>query len=209
MLVEMLDLELDQSATMAIQPELSSGESLMWSGQPKTSVVFHKEDALLIPFSLLWGGFAIFWEAGVLGMVGPVRHGHAPDFFLLWGISFVLVGQYLIWGRFLYVAWLKKRTYYGVTNRRIIIVQDGWNRQMTSAYLDALPAIIKEGGSGGIGILRFGQPPPMWGRNRGFAAWNPLSIAGVPTFVDIADVDSVYQLVSDTRERSQASKTTE
>jgi len=209
MLVEMLQLELDQSAAMAIQPELSSGESLVWSGQPKTSVIFHKEDAFLIPFSLLWGGFAIFWEAGVSGMVGPARHGHAPFFFMLWGIPFVLVGQYLIWGRFLYVGWLKKRTYYAVTNRRVVVVQDGWKRQMASAYIDSLPAIIKEDGSRGIGVLRFGQPLPMWGRNRGFAAWNALSIAGFPAFVDIENVDSVYRLVFDLRERAAASRSSE
>jgi hypothetical protein len=114
--------EIDPSSATAIQPELSSGENLLWSGQPNPSVIFHKEDAFLIPFSLLWGGFAIFWEAAASGMVGLARRDHAPGFFLLWGIPFVLIGQYLIWGRFLYAAWLKKSTYYGVTNRRVIII---------------------------------------------------------------------------------------
>jgi len=29
---------------------------------------------------------------------------------------------------------------------------------MASAYIDSLPAIIKEGGSSGVGALRFGEP---------------------------------------------------
>ena len=49
----------------AIQPELTSGESVLWAGQPNNRVIFHNEDLFLIPFSLLWGGFAIFWEGGV------------------------------------------------------------------------------------------------------------------------------------------------
>lgn len=197
--------QINPTSAAAVQRELVPGENLVWAGQPKTSVVFHKEDAFLIPFSLLWGGFAIFWEAGVSGMWGSQAHG-PWTFGMLWGVPFVLIGQYLIWGRFFYVAWLKARTHYAVTNRRVIAVQDSWKRQMASAYLDSLPSLIKEVGSSGIGILRFDQPQPMWGRNRGFGAWNGLSIAGTPTFVDIEDVDSVYRLVSDLRESARTAK---
>jgi hypothetical protein len=38
-------------------------------------------------------------------------------------------------GGFLYAAWKKKRTHYAVTNRRVIVVQDGWKRQMASTYI--------------------------------------------------------------------------
>jgi hypothetical protein len=41
---------------------------------------------------------------------------------VLWGVPFVVIGQYMIWGRFLYDAWLKPRTYYGITNRRVLIL---------------------------------------------------------------------------------------
>jgi hypothetical protein len=109
--------QINPSSAVAVQPELVPGESFVWAGQPKTSVVFHKEDFLLIPFSLMWGGFAIFWEANVLGIWGA--QAHTPwTFGVLCGIPFVLIGQYLIWGRFFYTAWLKRRTHYAVTNRR-------------------------------------------------------------------------------------------
>jgi hypothetical protein len=198
---------IDQVPAAVVQPELMSGESIVWSGQPQGSVIFHKEDSFLIPFSLLWGGFAIFWEASVAGLWG----GHAKGgwlFGMLWGIPFVVIGQYLIWGRFVYAAWLKRRTYYAITNRRVLVIQDGWKRQIASAYVDSLPSIVKEGGSNGIGILRFAPQQSTWANNRGWGAWNALSISGLPTFVDIEDVDSVYRLVSDLRERSRASKPT-
>jgi hypothetical protein len=197
-----------QNTQDAIQPELTSGESIEWSGQPNSSVIFHQQDAFLIPFSLLWGGFAIFWEAGVAGFWEfHNRSGGAWEFGVLWGVPFVLVGQYLIWGRFLYAAWLKRRTYYAVTNRRVIVIQDGWKRRMASAYIDSLPTLIKEGGSNGTGTLRFAQAQPMWGtRSNGWGAWNGLSIGDVPTFMDVADLDTVYRLVSDLREKVRTVK---
>jgi hypothetical protein len=77
---------------------------------PNRGVIFHSDDWYVVPFSLLWGGFAIFWEAGVTGYGGnSPRGGGAPLFMQLWGIPFVVLGQYMIWGRFLYDAWLKRR----------------------------------------------------------------------------------------------------
>lgn len=199
---------ISQDFIAAIQPELLSGESILWAGQPNHRVVFHKEDVFLIPFSLLWGGFAIFWEAGVSGFGGNNAHSGAWTFGMIWGIPFALVGQYLIWGRFIYAAWKKKRTFYAATNRRVIVVQNGWNRQMASSYLDSLPTLIKEGASGGRGTLRFAQQDSMWSGRRGWGAWDGMAVGNVPTFMDIEDVDSVYRLVSDLREKSRGAKAT-
>ncbi len=201
---------------LAIQPELASGENVIWSGQPDARVVFHREDIYLIPFSLLWGGFTLFWEATAAGVWGPAasRAGAtsfgAPLFMLLWGIPFVLIGQFLIWGRFLYAAWKKKQIFYAVTNRRIIVVLDGRNRRVTSTYIDTLPALIKEGASGRPGTLKFAAPDPMtspmMSRRNGFQAWDPFAIGSTPVFRDIVDVDAVYRLVSDLREKAAREK---
>jgi hypothetical protein len=195
----------DQPSDMVIEPELLSGERILWTGQPRTSVIFHREDALLIPFSLLWGGFAVFWEASVLGLWGNSKVG-PWSFGIVWGIPFVVIGQYLIWGRFFYATWLKKRTHYAVTNRRVIVVQNGWKRQMASAYIDSLPTLIKESGAGEIGILRFAQTSSTWSNRSRFSPWNGMSVDGIPAFVDVDNVDSVYRLVSDQREKSRAAK---
>jgi hypothetical protein len=202
-------LQIDPSSAAAIQSELLSGESFVWAGKPNSSVIFHKEDAYLIPFSFLWGGFAIFWEGSVAGLWGVQDNHHQWTFGILWGIPFVLIGQYLIWGRFFYAAWLKGCTHYAVTNRRVIVVQEDWKRQMAFAYIDSLPSpIIKEGGSRGIGTLRFGPPYLTSPSGRSSAAWSPLSIGGAPVFVDIEGVDSVYRLVCDLRDKARTAKPT-
>jgi hypothetical protein len=142
--------QIKPDSARAIQPELTSGETVLWAGQPSTGVLFHKEDIFLVPFSLMWGGLAIFWELGVAGFWGSDPRPQGPWVFgLIWGIPFILIGQYLIWGRFVFAAWEKKRTHYAVTNERVIAVQNGWTRKMASNYIDALPALIKEDGPGG------------------------------------------------------------
>jgi hypothetical protein len=208
---------MDATSMMVIQPELASGESVLWAGQPNPRVIFHKDDIFAIPFSLLWGGFAIFWEAGVTGYwgTGPKAHS-APVFMIIWGIPFVLIGQYAIWGRFFHVAWLKKRTHYAVTDRRVLVVQEGWKRQMSSAFIDSLPAISREGRTNGPGTLRFTDAVSTFAytgssktRTRGsFAGWNPVSVlpGALPIFADIDEIDLVCRLVSDLREKARSSR---
>ena len=100
---------IDFDARPIIEHELGSVEKLLWAGRPCQGFVFRPVDAFLIPLSLMWGGFAVFWEGSVLVMGAPV-------FFTLWGIPFVLVGCYLVFGRFYVDAWQREKTSYGLTN---------------------------------------------------------------------------------------------
>jgi hypothetical protein len=192
------------NAAMKIQPELMSGETLQWAAMPNAGVVLHSEDWGLIPFSLLWGGFTIFWEAGVLGYWGnTAKKNSAPTFFALWGLAFVLAGQYFIWGRFLRDAWLKRKTYYGVTNRRVLIVQEAWKRKIRSCYLEAIPEIAREGET--TGTLWLGQKLSMFASRRSpkrsMSRFDVDSM--VPVLADIDDLDSVYRLIMELREQAR------
>jgi hypothetical protein len=197
-------MQTDPESAMAVQPELVSGETLIWAGRPSPRPLFHKNDVFLVPFSLMWGGFAILWLAGVAGLWGPdSSEGEPWTFGIFWGIPFVLIGQYFIWGRFIYAAWKKKGTYYAVTNRRVMVIQNGWGRKMVAAYLDTLPTLYRETTSGKIGTLRFAEQAPVWSQRNGFAMWDCMAVGTTPAFVDVEDVDGIYRLVSDLRTRAK------
>jgi hypothetical protein len=88
---------IDPEAASKLQPELLSGESLLWAGRPNPSVLFHSDDWYLIPFSLFWVGFTAVWESLALGYWGK-NEGNPSLFLGLWGIPFILIGQYLTLG---------------------------------------------------------------------------------------------------------------
>lgn len=199
-------------STNELQAELVSGEALLWAGQPSRKVVFHARDAFTIPFSLLWGGFAIFWELGVTGFLSTPKGG--PSLFMaLWGIPFVLMGQYMIWGRFLYTAWRKGYTHYGITNRRILILNTAPSRRLTDRSLRNLDTLSLLARNDGVGTIEFRsdtENPAMWGSWgwRRSGRYNQIDIDLSDTvFYDIADARPVYRLLQEQREKAQTPTT--
>jgi hypothetical protein len=135
-----------------LRQHLDPGERLLWSGQPRTGLRLRTQDAFLVPFSLLWCGFAIFWETSVLNR-------DAPPFFAIWGIPFVLVGLYIVFGRFFVDAKARGRTVYGVTNERILFVGGLLARQIKSLPIKNLADITLTERRDGSGTITFGQVP--------------------------------------------------
>lgn len=107
--------------------ELQPNEKTLWVGQPKPGLALKSSDAILIPFSLFWSGFAFTWEIIVL------RQG--ITFMALFGVPFVLVGIYLLIGRFFFDAIRRKHTSYALTQKRIIIKSGIFNKTNQSILL--------------------------------------------------------------------------
>jgi hypothetical protein len=144
-----------------LSAELGPGERLVWSGKPRGGIRLRAQDAFLIPFSLLWCGFAIFWEVRVSMNSGPL---FGPGlFFRLWGIPFVIVGLYMVLGRFFVDALIRAGTYYGVTTERVLIVTTRFGRRLRSISLRALGDISLSERSDESGTIAFGfgQPIPQ------------------------------------------------
>jgi len=171
-----------------IKSQLSSGEKVLWSGQPKQGVLVRGADAFFIPFSLMWGGFVIFWEASVL-------NSNAPGFFVLWGIPFVVIGLYLIIGRFFFDAKQRARTFYAVTNERILIVSGVFNRKVKSLDLRTLSELSLAEGKGNEGTISFGGNSPRSSMFAGFSSWPGMESQIGPRFELIVGAKSVFETI--------------
>lgn len=205
--------------------ELQAGESLLWSGQPDQNKWFAKEDIAAIPISLFVLGFALFWEWGALTPLrmhvkmpqqgAPDAFTYFPYIFPLFGVPFVLIGLYMVFGRILVRKWTRKKTFYAVTDKRIMVVNKGWRgTNVRSKSIADLDDINKSTDYSGRGTVVFGPMSvggsPMWAANMAYSMnWGPgrsQMLNMMPLmFEDIPDAAQVYELVS-SRKLSQAAE---
>ncbi len=166
------------------------GEQVLWSGRPDPARIFQPADVVLIPFSLLWGGFAIFWEAMVI-------LGGAPWGMALFGLPFVAIGLHLIIGRFFHRAWVNRRTWYVLTDRRAVIGYGASGQHVRSVALEKVGDVSVSRRGDGSGTVAFGPTPggavPAH-LGAGLASGRASLQRGPVAFVNIPDVDTVRGL---------------
>jgi hypothetical protein len=172
---------------IACERALAAGERLLWCGRPTRPVRLRPLDALLIPFSLLWAGFTVFWEASVLQK--------GSHFMEIWGIPFVAIGIYLVIGRFVMDARAWRSTVYGVTSDRVLVI-GGFFR--VTVYSHPLPLVsaaqLAEHADGTATVTLLPQMiPSVWqGKQAGWGlwqSWSPYVLANV------ANGKQVYDLI--------------
>lgn len=198
---------IDPRVAAKIQSELMPGETVRWAGVPNPRVIFHSDDWYAIPFSLLWCGFWIFWEGLALGWWRNSARDTPWSFAVLWGIPFIVFGQYMVWGRFLADGWLKRRTYYAVSNSRVLLVQEAWKRKTRSIYISTIPEVESEGTA--IGTIWLGPKLPiLGGKGSPKRSTSRFYLSDkVPALADIDDVDSVRRLIMELRDGNHHDKT--
>ncbi len=176
------------TASDQIADELNPGERIIWSGQPQQGLVFRAMDWFLIPFSLLWGGFALFFEFSMVT-------GGAPPVATVAGIPFALMGIYAIFGRFFVDLAQRRRTYYALTNERALIISGLFHHNIKAIFIKYLPEISVSMRRNGRGTITFGTANPMaWMyANSGIPGTGTYHAA--PCFDMIEDVKLVYQQV--------------
>lgn len=104
---------MEQNNYQFITAYLTPDETLLWKGHPEKGNLFLPSDLFISFFGLFFLGFSLFWEFGV------IQTGNT--FMILWGVPFILIGCFLTFGRFLYKAYLRNKTFYAVTNKKLII----------------------------------------------------------------------------------------
>lgn len=137
----------DLALTAQLESWLRPDEQLLWCGRPDPSVVFTTADGFVIPFTIVWLAFAVFWEHGV-SQGGDV-------FARVWGIPFIVIGVYMVAGRFIYKRIRKKRTAYGLTRDRAIVAVGG---TVSDVPIAATPLTIRRSRDRRHVSVSFGAP---------------------------------------------------
>ena len=173
--------------TTALQFSLDRGERQLWAGVPRQGIIFRGADVFMIPFSLIWGGFAIFWETSVL------KTGD-PGVFALFGIPFVLAALYITVGRFFVDARRRARTTYAVTSDRVIINSGIFSPTTKSLNVRTISDVTLQEKSSGNGTITFGATNPLAAFYAG-TSWP--GVPQTPSFEMIPDARRVYDIIRD------------
>jgi hypothetical protein len=178
--------------TDGIRSRLLSDEQIIWEGKPDPSLIFRPIEVALIPFSIFWAGFAVFWNVQVWATPADLS-------FKLFGLPFLIAGLYVTFGRFLIDAQLRKATTYFVTNKHALIVRGRSGSTLKSIDLTRLPSLELDERSDGSGTIRFGPSTSLFSGMNSFGIWQPM-LDPMPQFVRIPDVRSVYELIQTHRD---------
>jgi hypothetical protein len=141
-----------------VQPELEAGEQLLWAGQPKPSRLAFKSLGTFI-FGIIWTAFCVNSAMSSINF-GSVKEAGGMSgfdvFFLLFQGLFILIGLGMLASP-LWVYLKAMRTYYAVTNKRILIVQAGRSRTVQSYSQGDIGDIVRTEGPDKSGDLTFAQ----------------------------------------------------
>jgi hypothetical protein len=119
----------------------------------------------------------------------------------LWGIPFVLVGLFLVFGRFIYDARRREHTFYGLTDRRAIIISGLSQRTTQNVSLRALSDVSLAERADMSGTITLGSqgPLPAWARG---TAWPGMAYKGTPSFELIANARSVFEQIREAQSKA-------
>jgi hypothetical protein len=159
---------------MTLQKHLEPGERLLWAGQPNAKRIASPFLQLLI-FAIPWTAFAMFWMWKASGIGDPPSEEPDPVpvrilrmFFSLAGFPFVLIGLGMasapVW-----VYCRASKTMYAVTDRRVLIIADGWPQSVEVYAPSELGPIERVDRSRGVGDVYFASVSEMESRTTGCA----------------------------------------
>jgi len=168
--------------------QTAPGEQVIWQGQPRQGIRFAPQDLFAIPFAAFW--LAIVLSIFAMGATDDLRD--VPPAFWLVIPLFVVVGLYMLIGRFLVDRIARRKTHYYLTTERAIIEAGLFRPDFRSVSLGAVPEIRVQPRRNGRGTVQFGSAatpfgmlPPNWPGARQFLP---------PAFDDIDEAQRVYEL---------------
>jgi hypothetical protein len=115
----------------------------------------------------------------------------------------VLVGLYIVFGRFVADAWQRSRTVYGLTSRRVIIVGGLTSRQTRSLPLQQLGPMTLHERADRSGTITFGAVPSAYAWMAG-SGWPGLGRQLPLSFDMVEHARDLYTRISEAQQATTA-----
>lgn len=140
-----------------LERRLKPGERVLWTGRPPQGIALRRLDLLLIPLS-------VAWFAGTMSLAWQVFESGATIESKIMSAAFAAAGAYIVFGRFVTDAVLRKQTRYAITNHRVLVI-GGFAGKNIAFFERPDPAQISvRDATGDRATVQFGEvwPLPRW-----------------------------------------------
>ena len=124
------------------RPYILADETVLWKGKPEKGNIITRRETILFPFSLMVCGFSLFWEYMAL------QTGHLLP--IIWGLPIVAIGIYMLIGRYIQAAYLRNKTFYVITNKKLLIKKGNKIKLYDGCDLPPMEVEIHKNGNGTI-----------------------------------------------------------
>lgn len=179
----------DSNLKLELAPYLDPHERLLWAGKPKGGFQLNIMDAFLIPFSIFWCGFSFVWVFLAI---------QANFFFGLFGIPFIIVGIYMLIGRFIVDKRKRENTVYGLTEQRVLFKTGKSKVEVQSFQISTLPDADLIETSDGLGTISFGLKNVFMSKSR--SSNSDYGEKGPPALSQIPDARKVFNQIIQLKE---------
>jgi hypothetical protein len=176
---------MDNIASNHIKQYLETDEVLIWAGQPKKGIVFEIADIFKTIFILAFFAFTYF----AIKLLADISLLIAIPI----GIIFFSGGILLGFRRFIIDAELRKKTFYGLTNKRIIINSNIAHKKIQSVYFNSKPKIEFLPNLDDTSTIDVGIKEPT-GSTRGGFKWMP-NVKGYTYLYRLSDGEVVHRKI--------------
>ncbi len=176
---------MDLESQRIINPHVQRDEHLLWGGRPKQGLLLRASDAVFIPVGLLLTLMTV--NSTVSLIMEPEQY--VFPWFQIFILLCSLLALYLLFGKFLLDIAQRRKTFYGVTDGRVIIVSG--KRARMFILWPYLKVELSEY-TDGFGTIRFNPAEGRaWIFQDAFPGWS-----GWPAKLErIADARSVYDMI--------------
>jgi len=179
---------------------LRGGEEIIWSGQPVSGKLPTKQIVPVAVFGLFFMGFSIFWM---------IMASRAAGVMAVFGVPFLLIGAYIVFGRLMKTTKFQDNTFYALTSERLMICSTENGETLNEMSLNKIPFIQINKNPDNTGTLIFQDPnrnnyggyqSNSFGSHHYSSNSQPLSVSMFQimnfAFINIQDVQDVYDKIN-------------